>query len=198
MKKVFFAAAATLCLSLTSEASANDVESCLAYLQATNYRLAVAPCTAAAEQGDANQQYNLGIMYDQGLGVPPDFREAVFWFRSAALNGDAEAQYMLGLKYSLGEGVEQDREAAVRWFRTSAEQGNARAQFMLGTAYDRGLGVTKDPILAYMWFHVSVRNGFDTAIGMQDIVARSMTAVQIGSAESKAEQCLRSNYMNCQ
>jgi hypothetical protein len=33
----------------------------------------------AAEQGDANSQYSLGLMYEGGLGVPQDYAEAYFW-----------------------------------------------------------------------------------------------------------------------
>ena len=37
----------------------------------------------AAEQGDANAQYNLGRMYDLGQGVARDHEEAVRWYRLA-------------------------------------------------------------------------------------------------------------------
>ncbi|MDA0238165.1 MAG: hypothetical protein O3B03_06590, partial [Proteobacteria bacterium] len=30
----------------------------------------------AAEQGNAKAQYNLGLMYDNGQGVPQDYQEA--------------------------------------------------------------------------------------------------------------------------
>ncbi len=41
----------------------------------------------AAEQGNANAQYNLGVMYQQGWGVPRDYKKAVKWFRLAAEQG---------------------------------------------------------------------------------------------------------------
>ena len=50
-----------------------------------------------AEQGYASAQYNLGVAYGQGEGVPKDFVEAIFWYRKAAEQGDADAQYNLGL-----------------------------------------------------------------------------------------------------
>ena len=37
-----------------------------------------------AEQGDAEAQYNLGIMYANGRGVTQDDKEAVTWFRKGA------------------------------------------------------------------------------------------------------------------
>ncbi len=55
-----------------------------------------------AEQGDAFAQYNLGIMYEDGLGVPEDDAEAVRWFRLAAEQGYAFAQFNLGSVYYCG------------------------------------------------------------------------------------------------
>ena len=42
---------------------------------------------AAAEQGDASAQYNLGVMYLEGLGVKQDSVEAYAWIRTAAAQG---------------------------------------------------------------------------------------------------------------
>ena len=46
----------------------------------------------AADQGDANAQYNLGVMYQNGQGVAQDDSAAIKWFRMAADQGDANAQ----------------------------------------------------------------------------------------------------------
>ena len=43
----------------------------------------------AAEQGDADAQFNLGVMYAKGVGVPKDASQAVTWFRKAAEQGHA-------------------------------------------------------------------------------------------------------------
>ncbi|NLK41150.1 MAG: sel1 repeat family protein, partial [Planctomycetes bacterium] len=88
-----------------------------------------------AEQGHAAAQYNLGVMYANGQGVPQDYKEAVKWFRKAAEQGDADAQFNLGLMYANGRGVPQDDKEAVKWFRKAAEQGDADAQFNLGLMY---------------------------------------------------------------
>ena len=77
----------------------------------------------AAEQGDADAQYNLGVMYANGKGVLKDAAEAVRWYRLAAEQGLASAQYNLGVMYDNGEGVLKDAAEAVRWSRLAAEQG---------------------------------------------------------------------------
>ena len=53
----------------------------------------------AADQGDAEAQYNLGLMYDNGEGVLQDDAEAVKWYRLAAEQGRADAQLLLGNMY---------------------------------------------------------------------------------------------------
>ncbi len=42
---------------------------------------------AAAEQGNAEAQYNLGLMYLEGQGVKQDNVEAYAWIRTAAAQG---------------------------------------------------------------------------------------------------------------
>ena len=78
----------------------------------------------AAEQGDANAQFNLGVAYRNGRGVARDFAEAVRWYRLAAEQGFAVAQNYLGAMYDNGEGVERDHEEAVRWYRLADGQEN--------------------------------------------------------------------------
>ena len=57
----------------------------------------------AAEQGDTDAQYNLGVMYDNGRGVTQDYAEAAKWYRKGAEQGYADAQYNLGMMYETGE-----------------------------------------------------------------------------------------------
>ena len=62
----------------------------------------------SAEQGVAEAQFNLGVMYYDGQGVRQDYAEAFRWFRQAAEQGNADAQYNLGSMYHIGHGVRQD------------------------------------------------------------------------------------------
>ena len=92
-----------------------------------NYTEAARWYRKAAEQGDADAQYNLGFSYNLGLGVSQDYTEAVKWYRKAAEQGHADAQYNLGCCYGLGQGVPQSFSEAVKWFRKAAELGHAGA-----------------------------------------------------------------------
>lgn len=68
-----------------------------------------------AEQGDADGQWRLGLLYHHGQGVPHDDEEAVRWYRLAADQGHAGGQVSLGFMYDAGLGVPQDYGEAVRW-----------------------------------------------------------------------------------
>jgi TPR repeat protein len=56
-----------------------------------------------AEQGDALAQYNLGVLYRKGRGVPQDNVQARQWYAKAAAQGQAKAQFNLGTLYFNGE-----------------------------------------------------------------------------------------------
>ena len=75
---------------------------------------------AKAEQGDASAQFNLGLAYEDGLGVAKDQVEAAKWYRKAAEQGHAKAQFNLGVAYDNGRGVAKDQVEAYAWFNLAA------------------------------------------------------------------------------
>ena len=80
-----------------------------------------------AENGDLRAQYDLGVLYDTGQGVPQDNHEAMSWYHRAAEQGETRAQYNLGLMYANGQGVTQDYAEAYYWITLAAAQGNVHA-----------------------------------------------------------------------
>jgi hypothetical protein len=112
----------------------------------------------AAEQGDVRSQYNLGILYEMGAGIPVDYAESMKWFQKAARQDHTEAQTILGFRYRFhGDGPESRAEAA-KWFREAAEKGVATAQRALGGMYEKGDGVPQDLVLAHMWYSMAASN----------------------------------------
>ncbi len=124
-----------------------------------DYATALREWKPLAEQGDADAQFNLGLMYSKGQGVPQDYAEAVKWFRKSAEQGDAAAQYNLGLMYRKGQGAPQDDAEALKWYRHAAEQGHASAQFQVGVRYEEGLGVPQDYTEALRWYGKAAEQG---------------------------------------
>ncbi len=93
-----------------------------------------------ADQGDAKAQYNLGLRYDQGRGVPQDYAEAIRWYRKAAEQGDAGAQFVLGLSYKLGQVVAQDYVNAHMWINLAASHATGDKQKKFAKGRDRLAG----------------------------------------------------------
>ena len=75
----------------------------------------------AADSGDVNAQYYLGVMFRDGQGVGQDYAQAVAWFRKAADRGNAAAQNNLGIRYKNGQGVAQNRVIAYALYSLSIE-----------------------------------------------------------------------------
>ena len=141
----------------------------------------------SAEQGFAKAQYNLGICYHDGRGVPRDEVEAVNWYRKAAEQRFAPAQINLGICYFNGEGVEKDSMQAVSWFRKAAEQGAAEAQFYLGICYHDGKGVAKDGVETYAhWNLASLTH--QPAREKLIILKKQMTDDQIATGQKRTNE----------
>ncbi len=117
MKRV--TAFAVLLVVLAAPAWAGWDEGIAAYKRG-DYATAFREMRPLAEQGLANAQFNLGLMYRKGQGVPQDDAEAVRWYRRAAEQDDAATQVALGVMYGKGHGVPQDYVQAHMWFNLSA------------------------------------------------------------------------------
>jgi len=114
-----------------SEDFIDDFEHALDAYERKDYKAAFKLWFPIAEQGYADAQNFLGIMYSTGKGVLQDYKEAVKWFRLSAEQGDADAQYFLGIMFEGGLGVEQDYKEALKWYRLAAEQRLEVAQYHL-------------------------------------------------------------------
>ena len=89
-----------------------------------DYKMTFEEWELLAKQGIAEAQYNLGLMYSKGEGVPSDDKEAVKWYRLSAEQRITGAQSNLGLMYEKGQGVEQDYVEAHKWFNIAGVNGN--------------------------------------------------------------------------
>ena len=89
----------------------------------------------SAEQGNAEAQYKLGLMYDIGKEVDQDYQKAFKWYEKSANQGLASSQSKLGSMYRYGKGVEVNHAKASEWYWKAYEQGNEEAHYQLGTIY---------------------------------------------------------------
>ncbi len=111
-----------------------------------------------AKAGDAVAQVILGVMYDDGDGVPENDAEAVKWYRKAADQGFAPGQVALGV------------------------------MFLLGGMYDDGEGVPENYVLAHMWLNLARAQGLANAKTALDLLIPKMTNAQIAEAQRMAAE----------
>ena len=98
-----------------------------AYLRG-DYEKARTDIEFLAYGGEPRAQYDLGVIYDQGQGVPQSDAKAMEWYERAAQQGEPRAQYNLGLMYLNGQGVPPDLVKAYYWITLSANRGNVHAR----------------------------------------------------------------------
>lgn len=92
-----------------------------------NPKLAATWFLRAAEQGFAEAQFNLAVVFTNGEGAPRDLATAALWCRRAAEQGFANAQFMLGIKLARGEGLPRDTAESLAWLQVAAWNGQEEA-----------------------------------------------------------------------
>ncbi|WP_419905054.1 tetratricopeptide repeat protein [Kiloniella sp.] len=162
-----------------------------------DYETALKVFKPLAEKGDADAQFNVGLLYLRGQGVTQDYNVAVKWFRLAADQGYTKAQYNMGIAHNRGAGAKKDEKASFHWNKLAAEGGHAGAQFQLAYAYAVGEVVPHDLLRAYIWFSFAAEQGVDNAAGNRDYAVEQMSASQVLEARKMARECKENNYQGC-
>ena len=144
-----------LTLALPAPVLAADYQAGLEAYERGDYATALKEWRPLAEQGLAEAQADLAIMYLNGEGVPQDYAGATKWFRLSAEQGYIKAQVYLGGMHRLGTVVPQDYAEGMKWYRLAAEQGDGAAQYSLGVMYARGEGVPQDYVQAHVWYNLA-------------------------------------------
>lgn len=97
------------------------------YWEAKEYGACFAGLLPLAQQGYPLAECQVGYFYSEGLGVPKDMEQALYWTRRAAEHGDWDAQYNLGEYCESGTGVPKDLEQARHWYYQAALQNHGLA-----------------------------------------------------------------------
>jgi len=106
----------------------------------------------SAESGFAGAMFNLCDMYEDGLGVEQDSKEARFWQIEAAKAGHIHAQYGLGLQYEHNDDIFDDGLVPFYWFLQAAERGHRSATFKVARMSWDGFGFPEHDDLAFDWY----------------------------------------------
>lgn len=152
--------------------NAGELEEGFQEFKTGNYEQALRLWHPLAEKDNDKAQYNIGILYNQGLGVEKNEKTAFIWFKRAASNGNTDAMYNLALMYNQGRVVYRSPKDAFKWWKKAAELGNDAAQFNLGVMYVYGRSVKKDTIEALKWWKQSAQQGNKDA---RDVLYKTYT-----------------------
>ncbi|WP_432263565.1 tetratricopeptide repeat protein [Cupriavidus sp. TMH.W2] len=156
-------AGAALILGCTGATAQNVNESASSIFVAANnavkqgdYNTAYRQYLRLATNGYPEAQFNLGLMYQRGVGVNLDPAEAGYWYEKAAANGIAEAMLNLGTLYDVGGGLGPDLNMAAQWYAKAAAAGNAQAMCNLGLLYTRNNNLQQ----AKYWYDQATQAGY--------------------------------------
>jgi len=119
----------------------------------------------AAQKGDADARFKLGLIYYKALGVDQNFEIARHYFELA--EGHVDAQFKLGLIYYKGSGsVDRHYEQARQNFGKTAKRGHPKAQYNLDLIYYKGHGASQD--------YEQAKHYFEMAANQSDACAQYM------------------------
>jgi TPR repeat protein len=130
----------------------------------------------AAEKGNAEAQYMLGQIYEDGgmgMAVP-----------------DSDGSYTNGRVVNFHP-VPNDFGLAAKWYRMAAKQGNALAQNHLGLIYADGRGVPQDYAEAYFWLSLASANGSHSStngVDDRDLAASHLTKTVLLQTQERARK----------
>lgn len=95
----------------------------------------------------------LGVIYQNGRGVPRDRTRAEAYFKRAAENGSNEGMNDLAWLYQHWPGRPGLESRAISLLRRAASGGYVPAVWNLAWAYQHGLGVPVNLVEARRWYH---------------------------------------------
>lgn len=185
MRRYLVSIVAIIPLAFSSAVTAGDYQDGRDAYDVGNFDKAMAVWAPAAESGDADSQYGMGLLYSEGIAVPMDDLQALKWFGLAAEQGHGEAQYKLGVMHANGWGVPMSEVEAMKWYQLAAENGITAAQVSLGTMYQNGFSIEQDKIEALKWFTIAMKLGDGDARVHQEYLAERMPPEEFAKADAE-------------
>ncbi len=119
----------------------------------------------AAEQGDAEGLYHVGVFYGTGDVVSQDYKKSKYYFDLADKRGCFDATFQLGVYHMFGFGFKKNIHEALAYFERAAANGHADAAAWAGQIYERGTdGVTVDHQKAFNLYMIAAEQDNEEAI----------------------------------
>lgn len=159
-------------------------------VDANNMPLAFKEFLTAAKAGHSDSQFNVALMYEQGLGVVKNEKEAVLWYEKSAMQGNSAAQFNLGVLYENGRGCAIDYAKANKWYRKAAVQGDGLAIGNLGMLYIRAQGVKENKVagMALLLLSVTVDQSPENNARKNITATRGLSTAMITEAQALSDK----------
>ncbi len=170
-------------------AKANDYERAYEALAAEDYKTAVYYLSFFASNGDARSQYNMGIIYRDGLGFEKNSSAALAWFLLAAEQKHLLANYAVGLLLRDGPVDVQQPERAVHYLKEAGFLGHALAPLEVGNMYFSGNHVQKDRALAFVWWSLGAERNAPGAQANIATLTDSLSAEEMTKIQNILRSC---------
>lgn len=105
---------------------------CLSAIQMALAQVTYSPeLLQKAKDGDAEAQFNLGLCYNNAIGIQQDYKEAITWYKKAAKQNYGKAFRNIGICYLNGTGVEKDEKEGIKWINKAIEKGHFASKIHL-------------------------------------------------------------------
>ncbi|MEM9331997.1 MAG: tetratricopeptide repeat protein [Pseudomonadota bacterium] len=116
-----------------SSVTVSNADRAFSAFQRGQYLTAFQLALPEAQAGDDAAQTLIAELYERGLGIAQDQKEAARWYEIAANSGNREAQFAYGLKLLEGTNLEKDVERGLEMMKAAAEAGHPTAMFNYAT-----------------------------------------------------------------
>ena len=136
-----------------------------------------------SNSGDSQAQYDLSLMYLQGIGAKKNLERGWVWMNRAAEGGNIQAMLELGMRYQKSGSIENAEQMAFFWFQKAAIAGSAAGQYNLAHLYEDGNQTPVDLVQAYVWMSLSNRSGNPVAESEAAGLRVKLSPVQLEKAE---------------
>ena len=166
-----------------------EFKSAIKYVEKKQFFEAYQIFSSLAELEIPEAQFNLALLYSNGLGTPKNFRLALYWSWQAHLNDHETAIEQVNKTYELiNENLRNSvAETIIEELVASAQAGDRAAPLKLGKTY-LGLFVEAQNQPAYLWLSISQAYGEERASALLEEAASQMTLEEVLAQQEEAQK----------
>lgn len=130
----------------------------------------IATIRSQAKKGQASAQYNLGRMYELGIKMPVDKKEALAWYQKAAAQGYPDAEYRLAIAFLYGINVQKDEKLGRQWLSSASKHGHQVAtNLMTKISSEEGVLRSGHSVAVDWYLEKAIVGDADSAISLGKI-----------------------------